>query len=333
MTRSFTHLSLALAALFIASSAAHAATVIYQNDFTPDGLGGVTAGYGSTDAPTLYSENGTTTSAVASSLFGTGSALQVTVPSSSTGYNARGGVYLPISGGSGSAYAANDNPFQPWFSDNGNASDPGRYQLNGAMDFYYRTNVTAGMLANPGRIYYNVDSFFRTENGSGSAGLGYIYFQQESRDGQDFSFRRILPGGTSTSYAPNATLYQADTVYHIGYTFSTDASGLVTVNFFVQEGTDAIDTTATPTESLSFTLDSTQNMLGFLGGNVFRFGSTGGARIYDPDGAYTSVTSEYGRLTIWEGVPDQLTGVIPEPASFALLAMGSMLCMARRRSK
>lgn len=169
--------------------------------------------------------------------------------------------------------------------------------LNGAVDFFFRsaegvTDSTATAAFRP----------LDTSN-TASGGLRLILYS----NGGNTIRLQVIPGGGKQA----AFTMQPDMVYHLGFTFSTDAgTGLTTAKMFAQEGNGAINTAGTPLFTFTFNMDESQVTQGFTGGK-FDFGM-----FYPTQSA--SRTQDFDCFRVWNQVPAQLPANYDEEADNAI---------------
>lgn len=206
------------------------------------------------------------------------------------------------------------------------STDPtsGQHQLEGGLDFFFQ-NDTA--LDRPEELRF-LDNDNRANGGlrivvQGGASIGDLYVEIIGN-------ANAFGDGTTnkTTATTSAFQIQANTLYHLGVTFSTDdASGLTTVRLFGVEGNRSIDTSATTLAegflgSGTFNLNEAVVTAGFISG-AYDIGSL------RDSGADKLQFFDHYRL--YDSVP-ALFGAVPEPSSCLLAAVGLPgLVLAGRR--
>lgn len=198
------------------------------------------------------------------------------------------------------------------------STDPvsGQRQLEGGLDFFFQ-NDTALDQAEELRF---IDNDNRTSGGlrivvQGGSGIGDLYVEiigNANAFGEGASVTNKVTAATSAFQIP------ANTLYHLGVTFSTDdTSGLTTVRLFGLPGNQTIDTGAT-TLAQGFLGSSTFN----LNESVVTAGFIPGA--YDIGSLRNSGADKvqfFDHYRLYDSVP-ALFGAVPEPTSCALAALG-----------
>lgn len=169
-------------------------------------------------------------------------------------------------------------------------SKPGSQALlNGAIDFLFRSaeGITSG---SPDNAFRPIDTN-NTANGGLRLILSNIYGNQIRLQIND-SAGIIGYNQAVFNLSPN-------TVYHLGFTFSTDAStGVTTAKMFAVAGTGAINTSGTPLYSFTFNMNESRVSQGFTSG-AFDFGM-----FYGTQGA--SRTQDFDRFRIFSSAPAQM---------------------------
>ncbi len=213
-----------------------------------------------------------------------------------------GGVFLTY------APAGASNSFASFVGPNLTNGGHVYLNLNGGFDVFVRLNVadTNDSGAGPGRssswlgAEYCDGNLINGTSGLGVylTGVGYGALRLQLTAGHPnaiTNFTRIF--GTSGSTSPSVgaaayifgdsapNLFAIPNIWHIGYTFSTDANGLITMKSFGVAGTGPIDPTSTANElyGATFKFDAAYAGTNPLGGNWYQSGFASAGVDYDYD--------------------------------------------------
>lgn len=302
------------------------ATVVYQVGF--DSAAGTSNGSAITGVSggtaTIRDNGGTdSTSAVVSDApdLGGGGYLRAVVSGSSAvpaGVAPQGATFIPESAA---------NSLAAMYSVKG-----GQAGLNGGYDFFFRPNFT-DIAASGGQTFRALDV-----SAVGSGGLRIVL--SGTFGSNDIRLETItatggitLPGGSTTNNVSTTsnTLFQlaADTVYHLGVTYSTDVDGNVTVRLFGVEGSAAINTSAASLAE------------GLLASSTFNLNEAVVTSLTGlPTGAYdfgilqsanAARTQDFDEFRLYDAVPAEFAANIPEPTALGLLMVGGLLVARRSR--
>jgi hypothetical protein len=295
-------LLLSLAVLMVLSGTASGA-IIYGVNFS--------GAAGTTDGSAIYGVSGGTATIRDA---GTGTAEVVVPPP-----NFLGSPYLRTFYPAGviAPYGARITPASPanslaaLFSTD---STSGQRQLEGGLDFFFQNDSS---LDRPEELRF-LDNDNRGNNGlrivvQGGSATGDLYVEVIG------NANAFGDGTTNKVTAANSAFQvQANTIYHLGVTFSTDdTSGLTTVRLFGLEGNQTLNTSATTLAegflgSLSFNLNEAVVTNGFISG-AYDIGS-----LRDSGNDKSQFFDHY---RLYDAVPDAFLAV-PEPSAFALLGLG-----------
>lgn len=207
--------------------------------------------------------------------------------------------------------------------DAGYSTGPSFNSINGGFDFFWISSaVDFNAMGNSLR--------FLDPNG-GNSGLRMTLLL-----GNANSFRfELTSKNSSGTIIGNATVtsspltFTADTLYHMGVTYSTDASGRVTTSIFFATGNTVIDTTSATNRIATFTtagvFDPLVTTHAFNSASQFQFGYMNNAM---PDTKVLGIDT----LRIYDSAPTSF-GAVPEPQSAALIlsSLGVVTLTCRRR--
>ena len=200
----------------------------------------------------------------------------------------------------------------------------GKWQINGGLDFFYRSDKAISDAAAALRLF----------GVSNATGLAIENFT--SGDTVYMKAAGYNAGGNGESYTQNSNstfTFAANTIYHMGLVFSTDAAGNSTnMKFMVQEGTGAIDTSATTLVNgfvsiAGFTLDPSRTG---LSSGAWTFGNI---ETYGPNvGKNSPYVQDFDNLRLYDAVPSSFGAIaVPEPMSLGLLALSGLALLRRRK--
>lgn len=190
---------------------------------------------------------------------------------------------------------AESNSLNAMFSADGDSP-----ALNGGFDFFFRSNLDVTESSND-HVMRAID----TDNRA-NGGLQLIFMTQQGAVRLDID--GPTDGVEGSSHFQGNFPFKANTVYHLGVTFSTDKSGLVTARIYGVEGTGAIKTSEEKNVLATGTF--------FLSKDVVKAGFTGDA--FDFGAIYNNnapKTQDFGRLRIYNAVPEELEALSPAPAA------------------
>ena len=318
MIRHVSHLAvLGILLLFLDWSSKGHATVVFQADY--NGPGGAEGG----------SSNIVTFGGVCSGLFS--NSYQTVQFSGVKPLTSTSGNYLNVhwsqpTGGTFLTYTPDtaSNSFASFVGPNITNSGHAYLNLNGGFDMFIRLNVAdtndygsgAGISA----------SWLGAENCNGNvvngtSGLGISLTGLEygslrllliaGNPNAITNFTRIFgtAGSTSPSVGTTAIIYgdsvanmfAIPNVWHLGFTFSTDTNGLVTMKSFGVAGTGPIDTTSTGSElyGATFNVDAAEAGSNALSGSWYQsgYGSAGVDCDYDQMRLYNSPPASFNGLS------------------------------------
>ncbi|AHF90427.1 hypothetical protein OPIT5_09685 [Opitutaceae bacterium TAV5] len=204
--------------------------------------------------------------------------------------------------------------------------------LNGGADLFFRVNsVTDASKVN---WFRPIDT--RGRGTTDTSGLRLVLnansattFTLELLAGGGAAFTDKTTGNTSSSVKISAPLsYTFGAVNHIGFTFSTDDDGWVTMKLFTQADGDAIDITGASLPSAStatFKISSSIAGNGFANSQLLLGGG-------DPSATASNI--DYDLFRLYDSAPSTFSS-IPEPSTAALLtalpALLLVVSMRRRR--
>ena len=307
---------LCVAALMLLSGTAPGA-MIYQVTFS--GAAGSSNGdaiYGVTGGTATIRDNGTGTAEVVTPPpdFLTGGYLRTFYPNGASA--PYGALITPASPANALAALFSTDPTS------------GQRQLEGGLDFFFQNDTDLDR----GEELRFLDNDNRSNNGlrivvQGGSSLGDLYVEVIGN-------ANAFGDGTTNKVTRATSAFQipADTLYHLGVTFSTDdTTGETTVRLFGLEGNQTLDTSATTlTEgflgSLSFNLNEAVVTNGFISG------------AYDIGALRNSGADKlqyFDHYRLYDAVPAAFLAV-PEPSS-VILASGGLLGLAflgwRRRKR
>lgn len=303
--------AIALMGWGIGARPSHAAEIFHSSFDSAAGTNNGSAITGVTGGTAAIRHNGTGSSAVVTTApdLGGDGYLETSIPSTSPG-TPQGATFTPAS-------AANSLAAMYSVS-NGQAG------LNGGFDFFVRsdTDVTAA------------DQFRPLDVGApATAGLRLTYADTNSSTLRVEVITQGVNGftdntGTKAAYTSAPFSMTAGNTYHVGVTFSTDASGNVTLRQFGIAGTGAIDTSAaTPAEgllgSLTFNFNESVVMQGFNSGS-YDFGilRTAGA----------AKQQDYDEFRLYDSAPAEFSA-IPEPTAAGFITLATIAGIARRKRR
>ena len=130
--------------------------------------------------------------------------------------------------------------------------------------------------------------------------------------------------------ATNVLSFAANSFYHLGLTFATDAGGTTTAKLFGLEGLGAINTSATTLSeglvgSMTFNLDETFVTTGFNTG-PYDFGKLRA-------NSNANFVQDFDSFRLYDSVPAEFAAMVPEPGTGVAFLAGSALiagCGRRR---
>jgi hypothetical protein len=290
--------------------------VVFQADYNgPGGAEGGTGNivtFGGTSSG-VFSNANQTVQIGSAAPFATGSGNYLNVHWSQT----TGGIVIGYT--PDSAASSFGSFVGPTISSNGHSY----LNLNGGFDVFIRLNVADSYDygSGPGASATWLGAAYCNGNlVSGTSGLG-LFFNgandgalrlqlSAGNPGAITNFTKIFGAGGSTSplvgaaaniYCDSAaTLFAIPGVWHIGFTFSTDANGLISLKTFATPGTGAIDATSTVSEVYGATLmiDASSAGANPLGGPWYQTGN-----------ATAGVDCDYDLMRIYAGTPAQFPGL------------------------
>jgi hypothetical protein len=283
------------------------AAIVFQADF--NGAGGASGGpagivtFGGTGA--LPSDtSGMTNTVVGMAPFGanSGNYLETTVAAGNYSGKSLPSVTF--------TFTSPSNSLQAWQKPNLAVGASNYTVLRGAFDIFFRPIAFA---AGDSGWFRPIDTGIGAGgdglevyfNGNGNGGLVLEVASLKGAAVNSFSASGPNAHDPSTALITAGNIVTANQIYHAGFTFDTDSTGLVTMKMFLQAGTNPIVTTnSTPLNSATFRLDA--NVVG----NAFRvdpwnfteWGANHGvlvkvdfdsARLYDSDpGIFTALPSQ-----------------------------------------
>lgn len=209
--------------------------------------------------------------------------------------------------------------FNSWVSLTGSGPNGNDNTINGAFDFFFRSNVAGSSWgANAIRVL-DYTSF--------ATGSLRLVLDAPQANAIQLQIKNNANGSqTAVPTAYNLNI-QANTIYHVAGTFTTAPnSGYVTADLWVVEGNTAISSTSTPTatntSSLAFTATANFGSQPIVFGHV-SYGN-----------AATTMTTEFDQFRIYNGIPTTFSALpTPEPATLGLIDIGGLgiLLLGRKR--
>jgi len=286
------------------------AEVVFQAGFNgtdPSGANGVVQ-IGGTGNTFGYTEFNSTIELGAPMAPGTGGKMQIDItPTTAAPYMGFAGAqFQPTSEASW---------FNSWYTNDG-ANDT----MTGAFDYFYRTSVD----------HADVSQSLRLDTGVTSNGFRMFISNNASGD-VFFELGRVVGGAYSSIFIETGSLdFPADTIMHFAVTAQEVGVGQTEFKLFVDtEGNEIDPLTDTPLlESGAVHLDPLDEVSASFplsGGNSFL-----GIRPSVNGWNNTTATLEYDNFTIYNDVPVTFAP-IPEPGSMALLNVGALVALLRRR--
>ena len=208
--------------------------------------------------------------------------------------------------------SASSNPFNSWIGTPVSVSGTDYVNLNGAFDFFFRTNLSSSS--------WNTGKSYILNMGGNSPDLSLALYTNNGGI-------KIQIGSSSTGNIG----VTAGNVYHIAGTVSTDpATGGITLDLYEALGDTAISSTGSPsvTKSLGTFLATTYT--GNFGNGPILFG----AHNY---GSTNVMNNDFDSLRIYDSVPATFdTLAVPEPNVLLALTMQALILVGlglmRRRS-
>lgn len=302
-----------LAAAMLAGQALMPAAVVFQADFNGSG-----SGTGGANDMVTYGGTGVIFNNTNSNLVPSVGTSAPILPGTG-GYLSIQDNGLQTTGGTGGG--ATFTPTSTANSFNGGYTTGATFNsINGAFDFYFSMSSVTGFDANSLR--------FLDLNG-GNSGLRMTLLLG-SADKFRFELTSKNASGTivgSATLTSSAVTFLADTVYHMGITYTTDGTGKVTTKIFLTTGNTGIDTSTNTYLIASYTTTGVFDPLTTnhaFGSNAFNFG-------YVNNAVADSKLLKIDSFRLYDSVPASFT-TIPEPgtAALALVGLGAMLIRRRR---
>jgi len=290
--------------LLVTSLSAVHADIVFQADFNGDDLSG-------TDTPGDPSDDAVTVGGMGSSyVFRAGETTAATVTGSPLSLNEGGYLQMNrdagIDAGGNAATGMQLSPDGPgnwlnsWYTNDG-----GNDTLVGSYDFLYRQNAD----------FQGNNTFDFDFTGASSTNGIRVRIKSNSSNSLFMGVFIDSPTDTQNVTASGSFDLEADQLYHIAVVFDGPA-GATVGRLFVKAGDEAIDPdTDTPVvETSPFDVDEFDDL-------TQSFDSTPGTatRLTAPLGNWDSyepeATVDIDRFRIWNEVPDEIPGVVPEPSS------------------
>lgn len=295
-----------LTAGLLCSGSSALAAIVFQADFNDSTSAGLVS-LGGTGA--LRTSTSFTATVATSDSWYSGGYLRIVNPKTATSGASSAITLTPSS--SASSWAA--------FHTGGNTSI-----LNGGSDFFVRVASIDSTRAN---------SWFRPiDFGSTTSGGLRLILESQGTDQLRLQIQSPANGlireNSTTASVLTATgtfSFDQGDIAHIGFTFSTDANGWITMNLFAAKTTGAIDTASTADRiaSLTFKIDQSIVTSGFGSGAFYL------------NGGYlagTENTLDFDSFRLYDAVPASFSG-IPEPSLASAIIGGAALIAVTVRRK
>lgn len=298
----------AAAALLLALAIPASAALIFEADFngSGSGTGGASdiVALGGTGVLGNMGYAGTSTATVTNaSSMGQGNYLAAVLAPVSGQANVPTVVFTPTSAASS------------WSALSSTTASGTRISLNGGFDSFVRTSVGGATASNLARLV-NASDFASTglmidfTNGNGGGLALVLYSPTNAISGDNVTFNR------ANAYLGTSFNLTADTVTHVGFTYSTDATGKITMSLFARNDDQAIDTTsiADRIATTSFYVDSS------VSGGVSLAGTDFNVKMWNGSGVNPS-EADVDLYRIYDSAPTLFTAV-PEPSAMAYVGIG-----------
>lgn len=210
-------------------------------------------------------------------------------------------LFLPLSS-FGFASASNSFAAMQGADINGNTT------LNGGFDVFYRPNA---IKAGEGGYFRPID----TVSGAGGdhlrlifngTGSGNLVLQLASMNGAAVSDFTSLSGGAAFStnesvWLTGGNIATVGQIYHMGFTLSTDGTGLITARMFLVNGTGAINTALSPLAAATFRLNAA--VIGSAFNDADRWTLREFSEYNSPNGHTIAANFDMDRPRIYDSAP------------------------------